>query len=187
MRIKHDSKYWKPEYSNTKKLALQYGQEVSFKVLPPGIFVYKGMTSHLELVEKYLDDEIEKGLEMSKLNISLALEEALKSVEGGNKSHIGNLFSDDDECEAIPEKKRKESDGNYHSSPEENQATPRISGSSDVNKFKKTCCQCHQTIEKNRQVINLITATVDDTFHFLFYNGLFPRDIFYLRKSLGIT
>ena len=157
MRMKHDDKYWKSEYSNTRKLALEYGQEVCFKLLPPGLFVYKGLTSHLELIEKYLDDEIEKGLEMSKLDISLALKEALKSLEGSNESNIGNLFSDEDEHEAISAKKRRVTDENYYSSPEvENLETPRNSGCSDgVNKIKNTCCQCHRMIGKDRQVRNL--------------------------------
>ena len=94
-----------------------------------------------------------KRLEMSKLDISLAIKEALKSLEGGNESNIGNLFSDDDEHETISAKKTV-TDGNYHSSPEvENHATPRNSGCSDgVDKFKNTCCQCHRMIGKHRRL-----------------------------------
>ena len=98
MRLKHDAKYWKPEHTNTMKIALVQGQEVHFKMLASGIFVYKGMALHLELVEKYLEQEIASGFEMSKLNISLALKNALISLDAQDDSDVFN-----DDCSSDPE------------------------------------------------------------------------------------
>ena len=164
MRMKPDDKYWKSEYTNTKKLALEYGQDVTFNVLPPGIFVYKGLQAHLELVEKYLDDEIDKGLQMSKLDISLALQEALKTVDidDGGRVSEGCLSDFEENEEPVPMKKRKLPDENYTSSPEVAVETERTASRSGNSKTvepgtNSICPQCNQFVDKNKQVENSIS------------------------------
>ena len=166
MRIKPDDKYWKSEYTNTKKLALEYGQDVTFNVLPPGLFVYKGLQAHLELVEKYLDDEIDKGLQMSKLDISLALQEALKTVDVDDVGRVAEgILSDFEENEEpVPMKKRKYLDENYSSSPEVAVETERTLCESGNSKTagpgtNSICSQCNQFVDKNKQVEISITKT----------------------------
>ena len=39
-----------------KSLLYSVAEEISFKIVPPSIFMSKSMTSHLELSEKNMDD-----------------------------------------------------------------------------------------------------------------------------------
>ena len=136
-------------------------KENSFKTLPPSIFVYKGMRSHLELIEKNLDDAVEtKRNEQTKNFVSSW--RILEITWRWQKSNIRNSFPSDEEDEAIPGK--TEDDMRklpliYGGGKPGNTAHKMLS--IEVDKLK-TFCQWYQVSEKDRQIYMLVTKTFEN-------------------------
>ena len=77
---------WCREYTSLKKLDLAKGDRVKFLQIPAGIFICKVPLEHLRGIERHIDNKIEEGFELSKLDITNALEKACESLENENPS-----------------------------------------------------------------------------------------------------
>ena len=152
--IDPESKYWPQDYSTLDKLNLEKGDEVAFNNFPQGIFVWKGPAKQLKLVEMYLDNEIEKGaLDISNLEVTNALQEALKKIEIENLEYMASqeLLSESDSEENLGPDRNDASEFNYNSSPEH-----RVSASQNVTKIinpgTQICPTCNQNVDRKKQV-----------------------------------
>ena len=163
MVLKPKDKFWLglDEYTTLRQLALEKGDKIEFKFLNSGIFIFRGQQSQLQRVEQQLDSLIDKGFEVSKLNITAALEEADKTVDSVDETPGIQVLSDDGN---VADKLCKNADEemneslNYFSSPECSPVKKKrkevyVSGS-------RTCQTCLQHLDKNERVrmMNILSS-----------------------------
>ena len=99
---------WRREYTSLKKLDLAKGYRVKFLQIPAGIFICKGPMEHLRGIERHMDNKIEEGFELSKLDITNALEKACESLENENPSTSMSIKKTAEDIQD-PSKKKQDS------------------------------------------------------------------------------
>ena len=86
-RLEADSREWEEEFTTVQKLKLEKGNQVNFKILPVGVFIWKGPFEQMKYIELYLEEQIDKGFNVSDLEMTNALQNALAKVDLDNLSY----------------------------------------------------------------------------------------------------